>query len=300
MFAHELSVPSLLRKIACSPGRDSARELWLPTSLIAVTSYFLFTLTFSGTQFAPSPRTTTPTLVVDRFAVAPPPSFFTSPFPLPTDPSSNTVALNGRVTYDGTPKKLKPIDMSAEPNCAKFYNTPPLPDNAVSTSDNSLQNVIVYVSAGAPDENFTGPVVRLNQRGCRYSPHVVAVQTNQEVWVQNDDAVTHSVHPMAQHNSEWNRSQPPGTPPVVIRYTQPEFIKVKCELHPWMRGVLAVLKNSHHAVTDSTGSFTLNDLPPGKYTITAWHEVYGAQSKEVTIAAGQNPDLNFVFKVTPY
>jgi plastocyanin len=204
------------------------------------------------------------------------------------------------VIYEGTPKKLRPIDMSAEPKCAKFYSTPPLPEVSLTGSDNSLQNVIVYVSAGAPDENFTGPVVHLNQRGCRYAPHVLAVQANQEVWVQNDDTVTHSVHPMAHFNAEWNRSQPPGTPPVVIRYGQPEFIRVKCELHPWMRGVLAVFKNSHHAITDGTGAFTLAELPPGKYTITAWHEVYGTQSKEVTIAPGQNTDLNFVFKVTPY
>jgi plastocyanin len=295
MSASELSVPSfLLRKFAPGP-RESSRALWLPFLVVSIACYFLLALTFEG---APSARVVK-AKTMDHFAALPP-SFFTSPFPLPAEASATTVTLNGRVSYEGTPKKLKPIDMSTEPKCANFYNTPPMPDNAVSGSDNSLPNVIVYISAGAPDENFAGPVVHLNQRGCRYAPHVVAVQANQEVWVQNDDSVTHSVHPLAQHNAEWNRSQPPGTPPVVIRYSQPEFIKVKCELHSWMRGVLAVFKNSHHAVTDSTGSFTLNDLPPGKYTITAWHETYGTQSKEVTIAAGQNPDLNFVFKVTPY
>jgi hypothetical protein len=214
---------------------------------------------------------------------------------------SSSVTLNGRVTFEGTLKKYRPIDMSAEPNCAKIYTTPPMPEVSVTGPQNSLQNVIVYISAGVPDDNVTGPVVHLNQRGCRYAPHVVTAQTNQEVWVQNDDMVTHSVHPMAQINAEWNRSQPPGTPPVVIRYGQAEFIKVKCEFHPWMRGILAVFKNSHHTVTDSNGSFTLPDLPPGKYTVSAWHELYGAQSKEVVVTAGGgNKDLDFVFKVTPY
>jgi Carboxypeptidase regulatory-like domain len=208
--------------------------------------------------------------------------------------------VKGRVTFDGTPKKYKPIDMSAEPNCAKFYTSTPLPELNLTGAQNGLQNVIVYISAGAPDENFTGQVVRLNQRGCRYAPHVIAVMTNQEVWVQNDDPVTHSVHPMAHLNPEWNRSQPPGTPPVVIRYSQPEFIRVKCELHSWMRGVVAVFKNSHHAVTDSNGSFTLPDLPPGRYTITAWHELYGVQSREIILTEGDNKELDFVFKVTPY
>jgi len=217
----------------------------------------------------------------------------------PVSPEAGGV-VKGRVTFDGTPKKYKPIDMSPEPNCAKFYTSAPLPELSLTGPQNGLQNVIVYISGGAPDENFTGQVVRLNQRGCRYAPHVVTVMTNQEVWVQNDDPVAHSVHPMAHLNPEWNRSQPPGTPPVVIRYSQPEFIRVKCELHPWMRGVVAVFKNSHYSVTDSNGTFSLPDLPPGKYTITAWHELYGTQSKEITVGDGDNKALDFVFKVTPY
>lgn len=191
--------------------------------------------------------------------------------------------------------------MSAEPNCAKFYNTPPLPEASVTGPGNALQNVIVYISEGVPDEKAkTGPVIQLSQRGCRYSPHVVVSQTNQEVWVRNDDSVTHSVHTLARINPETNRSQPPGTPPIVVRYDQPEFIHVKCELHSWMRGVLAVFRNSHYSVTDTAGAFTLPDLPPGKYTVTAWHETYGTQSKEIIVSPGESKDLNFVFKVTPY
>jgi plastocyanin len=282
---------------------DRRESSWLPALLVCALAGCL---TF---MVVTNPLATRPLIAASPVTLSAgphDPSFFAFPSALFPAPADNTSAdhtpvgtLNGRVTYEGTPKKLKAIDMSAEPKCAKFYDAPPLPDAGVTGNDNSLQNVIVYVSAGAPEENFTGPVAHLNQRGCRYTPHIVAVQTNQEVWVQNDDSVTHSVHPMPQHNAEWNRSQPPGTPPVVIRYAQPEFIKVKCEFHPWMRGVLAVFKNSHHAVTDSTGAFTLAELPPGKYTITAWHEIYGAQSKEITIAPGQSSDLNFVFKVTP-
>ena len=231
-------------------------------------------------------------------AEAPEPSILAAGVAAPDPSAPGTVT--GRVTFTGTPKKLKPIDMSREPNCAKFYTGPVPSDVNLTGPDNSLQNVIVYVSAGAPDENFAGPVVQLKQRGCRYAPHVVAVMTNQEVWVQNDDTVTHSVHPMAHLNQEWNRSQPPGTPPVVMHFSQPEFIKVRCELHPWMNGVLAVFKNSHHAVSDSNGAFTLPSLPPGKYTVTAWHETYGTQSSEIVVGPGESKDLNFNFKVLPY
>jgi len=265
-----------------SPGRASRSRRAKILSL-ALGCFVL--LAFVHPHFAagvryPAPSTTFMTIVAD---------------------SHSTGELTGKVTYEGTPKKFKPIDMSAEPNCAKFYNTPPLPEASVTGPGNALQNVIVYISEGAPDEKpSTQPVVQLTQRGCRYSPHVVTAETGQEVWVKNADSVTHSVHPLSHANTEWNRSQPPGTPPVVIRYSQPEFIHVKCELHPWMRGVLAVFKNSHHAVTDANGGFTLPDLPPGKYTVTAWHETYGTQSKQIVVAAGESQPVNFVFKVTPY
>jgi plastocyanin len=228
-------------------------------------------------------------------------SVSSAPFMTITTDAQSTGELTGKVTYEGTPKKFKPIDMSMEPNCKKFYDTPPLPEASVTGPGNALQNVIVYISEGAPDEKAAaGPVVQITQRGCRYAPHVVAAEAGQEVWIKNDDSVTHSIHPLAHSNAEWNRSQPPGTPPVVIRYDQPEFIRVKCELHPWMRGVLAVFRNSHHAVTDANGNFTLPDLPPGKYTVTAWHETYGTQSKQIVVGTGETQSLNFVFKVTPY
>lgn len=229
------------------------------------------------------------------------PAAFTA-VPLPSDPASppSEGTIAGKVTFEGTPAKYKQIDMSPEPNCAKLYTSPPMPEGVVTGANNSLQNVVVYVSAGAPDETSGAPVVTLRQRGCRYNPHVLALRVNQEIWIQNDDSVTHTVHPMARTNKEWNRSQPPGTPPFAIKYDKPEFIRVRCELHPWMRGVFAVMKNSHFAVTDDSGSFSLPALPPGKYTITAWHETYGEISKEVVITAGETSNLSFVFKAKPY
>jgi len=220
----------------------------------------------------------------------------------PPDPSSppSEGSISGKVTFEGSPAKYKQIDMSPEPNCAKLYTSPPMPEGVVTGANNSLQNVVVYVSSGAPDETSSGPVVTFKQRGCRYAPHVLALHVNQEIWVQNDDSVTHTVHPMARTNKEWNRSQPPGTPPFAIKYDKAEFIRVRCELHPWMRGIFAVMKNSHYAITDDNGSFSLPSLSPGKYTITAWHETYGEISKEVVITAGETSNLSFVFKAKPY
>ena len=213
-------------------------------------------------------------------------------------PGGGTVS--GKVTYEGTPAKQKPIDMSKEPSCAKQYATPPPTETVVTGPNNALENVVVYISAGAPDEPPPSEAVVLTQKGCRYLPHVLAFQVNQELKITNEDQTSHNIHPLAKINREWNKSQPPGTPPISDKYDKMEFIPVKCNVHPWMHGTFAVMKNSHYSISGADGSFTLPDLPPGKYTVTAFHESYGDQTQEVSIAGSETKNVNFVFKAKPY
>jgi len=213
-------------------------------------------------------------------------------------PAGGTVS--GKVTYEGTPARMKPIDMSKEPSCAKMYTTPPLVETVVTGSGNSLQDVVVYISAGAPDDAAPSNAAVFTQKGCRYIPHVLAFQVNQELKINNDDQTSHNIHPLAKVNHEWNKSQPPGTPPLSEKFAQPEFVPVKCNVHPWMHGTFAVLKNSHYAISSNDGGFTLPNLPAGKYTVTAWHESYGTQTQDLTIAGSEKKSVNFVFKAKPY
>jgi hypothetical protein len=213
-------------------------------------------------------------------------------------PAGGTVS--GKVTYEGTPAKQKPIDMSKEPSCAKQYATPPATETVVTGANNSLENVVVYISAGAPDEGPPSQAAVFDQKGCRYIPHVLAFQVNQELKINNDDQTSHNIHPLAKVNHEWNKSQPPGTPAISEKYAQAEFIPVKCNVHPWMHGTFAVLKTSHHAISSNDGGFTLPNLPAGKYTVTAWHESYGTQTQDVTISGSETKSVNFVFKAKPY
>jgi Carboxypeptidase regulatory-like domain len=114
--------------------------------------------------------------------------------------------------------------------------------------------------------------------------------------VTNEDATTHNIHPLAMVNREWNKAQPPGTAPLEESFAREEFISVKCNIHSWMHGYFVVLKTSHFAVSNENGAFTLPNLPPGKYTITAWHEVYGKQTQDVTISGAETQVMNFTFK----
>jgi len=209
--------------------------------------------------------------------------------------------VNGKVTFTGTPAKMRAIDMSQEPSCEKEYSTPPTAETVVTGPNNALENVVVYISAGAPDEGAApAQAVTFDQKGCRYTPHVVALQTGQELKIVNSDQTSHNIHPLAKVNREWNKSQPPGTAPIVDKYDKPEFISVKCNVHPWMHGEFAVLSTNHYDVSKGGGDFKLPNLPPGKYTITAWHEDYGTQTADVTITGNETKDVNFTFKAKAY
>lgn len=108
-------------------------------------------------------------------------------------PAGGTVS--GKVTYEGTPARMKPIDMSKEPSCAKMYPTPPLAETVETGAGNSLENVVVYVSAGAPDDAAPSTAAVFTQKGCRYIPHLLAFQVNQELKIQNEDQTsTTSTH----------------------------------------------------------------------------------------------------------
>ena len=212
--------------------------------------------------------------------------------------------ISGKVTFTGTPMKMKPIDMSKEPTCAKQHATPVVTEGVVSGANNTLDNVVVYVSAGGDDANAPAQAITFTQKGCQYIPHVVAMHTGQELDVLNDDQTSHNIHPLAKVNREWNKSQPPGSPAIKDKWDQPEFIEVKCNIHPWMHGWFAVLKTNHYAVTSGDGTYTLPNLPPGKYTITAWHEgsAGGGETKtqDVTITGNETKSVDFSFALKPY
>jgi plastocyanin len=215
--------------------------------------------------------------------------------------SPNDGAVQGRVTLSGSPPKSKALDLSKEPDCVKMHASNPLfPENVVTGPGNSLRNVVVYISGGATDNSSvpSSPAI-FDQQGCHYTTHVLAFRVGQEVKVSNSDPFAHNIHPLAKVNREWNKMQPPGTPPFSYAYDHEEFIPIKCNIHPWMQGYFVVLKTSHFSVTGEDGHFTLPGLPPGHYTVTAWHEAYGTQSKEITVVGGESLSLDFSFSAKP-
>jgi hypothetical protein len=215
-------------------------------------------------------------------------------------PPAGSGTIEGKVTYTGTPPKMKPIDMAKEPTCAKEHTPPEMTQNVVTGPGNTLQYVVVYISAGEPPSPTPSQPVRYDQKGCMYIPHVLPMQVDQPLQIYTDDPFAHNIHPLPKLNAEWNKSQPPGAPPIETKWSKPEFIEVKCNIHPWMHGYFVVLRTSHYGVTDNNGAFSLKGLPAGKYTVTSWQEQYGTQSQEVTVGEGETKTITFTYKVTPY
>ena len=216
----------------------------------------------------------------------------------PTLPSSSTGVVKGVVKFTGTVPPPKRVSMSADPTCAKEHPGPVVNRDVVADPKGDLENVIVFISDGLGDRTFDPPPqpVVIAQKGCVYEPHVLAMQANQPLEVVNEDSTSHNIHPVPVNNREWNKAEPPGSKVEESFAREEVAIPVKCNIHPWMKGYVAVFKHPYFAVTPQDGSFVLPNLPPGTYTIKAWHEKLGTATQTITVGPNETKEISFVFK----
>lgn len=218
-------------------------------------------------------------------------------------------SITGKVSYNGTPAAPVKIDTSADPNCAKA--SPELMSEEWAVKDGKVANTFVYIKDGTlADGKKVGDysykaattAVTLDQKGCHYSPHVLGVMVNQPISITNSDPTTHNVHFRPTKNPDWNQSQPNGAGPLSHKLAVSEvLVPVKCDQHPWMRSFIGVMKHPFFAVSGEDGSFTISGVPPGKYTVVAWHEGPGSgteKTMEVTVAAKAPATADFTFGAT--
>lgn len=213
-------------------------------------------------------------------------------------PTTTGAAVKGIVRFEGTVPKPKAVDMGADPSCAKQHSSPVYMQEIITDTKGDLQNVVVFISDGLGGQKFDAPAepITIEQKGCMYSPHVLAVRANQPLHVVNDDPTSHNIHPTPANNREWNKAEPPGASIDESFAREEVAIPVKCNVHPWMHGYVAVFKHPYFAVTGKDGTFDLNGLPPGTYTIKAWHEKLGTATQTVTVGTNETKEISLAFK----
>lgn len=212
------------------------------------------------------------------------------------DPAT-TGTLTGRVTFEGQAPAPAVLRTSADRACDQG-GAPLLDESLLVGGDGGLQNAFVYVKDGLGDYIFdvpTAPVV-LDQKGCKYEPHVFGVRVGQPIEILNSDPTLHNVHAMPQTNDEFNKGMPLQGMKLNEVFTAPEIgVPFKCDVHGWMASYAGIVAHPYFAVTGADGRFTLPDLPPGTYTIEAWHETLGTRTGQITIEPKQSADVAFTF-----
>jgi plastocyanin len=204
----------------------------------------------------------------------------------------------GRVTFEGTAPANAPVKLESDPACVRDHPNG-LTLDTVLVSNGGLENVFVYVKDGLGNYFFDTPTaaVTLDQKGCNYTPHVFGVRTGQPLEIVNSDATLHNVNAMANVNQGFNLGQAVQGMKTARVFTAPEvMVRIKCDVHSWMTAYAGVLSHPYFAVTANGGAFALEGLPPGTYTIEAWHEKLGTQTQSVTLGDKETRNVNFSFK----
>lgn len=212
---------------------------------------------------------------------------------------ANAGTISGTIHFTGKAPKRIPIDMGQDPVCSL---SPTNLTEQYVVDNGGLENVFVYIKSGLGDKAY-GPSqtkVMMDQKGCRFVPHVVGVMVGQPVEFTNSDATMHNVHmiPTVGTNQSVDISEAPNSPGVDRRFSSPELmIPVRCNNHPWMEGFINVAANPFFAVSADGGHFTIKGVPPGTYTIAADHEVLGEKTATVTVTANHTAPVDVTFSM---
>ncbi len=227
----------------------------------------------------------------------------------PTFPQDKaTATISGRVQYVGDPPPQKPIAdetvAASDKFCAKHHaDDPILAEDLIVSSDGAIQNVLVYIKKFPEDWTHAVPAqtVVLDQKNCTYVPHVFGVMVGQTVKVTSSDATAHNVNLIQRRNPEVKMNaamNEGGSAEIEFKRKELGSAYFKCDIHGWMKSWVGIFEHPFHAVTGRDGSYQLGKLPPGEYTVAAWHETLGKQEEVVTLEDGETLTVEFKFEPT--
>lgn len=223
----------------------------------------------------------------------------------PAAPTGRTVdpataaTLTATVRFEGEVPKPEMMRLDGDPKCVAENGASERPsEDIVIGEGKSVQNVFVYVKSALGDYTFPTPTtpVILDQQKCRYTPRVLGIRTGQPLAIRNGDPLLHNVRADGALNRPFNMGHPIQGTTFNRTFTTAEvMVPFRCDVHAWMRAWVGVLDHPFYGVTAANGRTTIAGLPPGTYTIEAWHEKLGTKTQQVTVAAKDSKDVAFTF-----
>lgn len=200
--------------------------------------------------------------------------------------------ITGRITLKGTPPPNPEVkDLAADVNCGRLVTQKVFMPFYAADASGGLADVFVTLKGlSGKSTGASAPPAVLDQKGCQYIPYVLAIQTGQTLLVKNSDPLLHNVHATPAKdsgNKEYNLPQLAGAPDLKFSFAAPEkFLRFKCDVHPWMFSYVCVEDHPYFAVSGKDGTFTIKNVPPGKYTVEATHRKAGSMTREIEVKDG--------------
>lgn len=212
-------------------------------------------------------------------------------------------SIVGIVTFQGSPRKPRTVTIGATDPACMAANTGPYYDEKfvfTNSADGSItvRNVFVYIEGDPPGEHAvpTNSVV-IDQKGCRYIPHVLGMMAGQELLIKNSDSTVHNVNAMPRKNRPFNNGQTQGAPALSETFANEEvMVRIKCDMHPWMTCYVGVLTHPYFDVTGIDGRYAIERVPVGEYNLVAWQEALPSKSKTITVEKDQTTRVEFVLE----
>jgi plastocyanin len=206
--------------------------------------------------------------------------------------AADSGTVSGKVVFKGTPPPIRSLPITTDTSvCGSEAQA----EDLVVAADKGIRYAVARLVGAAGAVGQAAAPVELNQKGCKFAPHILVVPLGSTLDILNNDGISHNIHSHSTANAEFNKAQPGFKKKMQQTFDKPERVRLSCDIHPWMGGWIVVADKDAVAVTDAAGTFKLANVPPGTYKLEIWHEKLGVQTRDVTVKAGADAAVTIEF-----